>query len=84
MNDDELNLNKRVGKKFKDLRAQVGLDQKHVANLLDIPRSAVSVIESGERHLSVYEFDLLCRLLRVSPNEILGWNRSQVKERVTK
>lgn len=84
MNDDELNLNKRVGKKFKDLRSHVGLDQKHVANLLDIPRSAVSLIESGERHLSVYEFDLLCRLLRVSPNEILGWNRTQAKEQESK
>lgn len=80
VNDDQKALNKKIGKKFKDLRAQVGLDQKHICSVLEIPRSAVSMYESGERYLSVYEFDMLCKLLRISPNEVLGWNRTKVKE----
>ncbi len=75
-------INNRIGKLFKDLRSKVGLDQKHVCQILDIPRSAVSLIESGQRELTVYEFDLICRLLRISPNEVLKWNRSQAKHEV--
>jgi transcriptional regulator with XRE-family HTH domain len=78
----EQNLNLRIGKRFKDLRSQVGLDQQHICQILCIPRSAISLIESGQRELTLYEFDLLCRLFRISPNEVLGWNRSKAKETV--
>lgn len=71
--------NKSIGKKMQNLRSAVGLKQSDVAKLLDIPRTAISLLECGERDLSVYEFNMLCKLYRISPNEILGWNRSKAK-----
>ena len=79
MSDEKL-FNTKIGKKFKELRTSVGLDQKHISTILNIPRSAVSLIESGERGLSVYEFDLLCRVLRSPPNDMLGWSRTKAAE----
>lgn len=68
----------RLGNKLKKLRDQVGLNQQHISTLLEIPRSALALIESGKRPLSIEEFDLICRIYRISPNEILGWNRTKV------
>lgn len=54
-----------VGLRLRDLRVTDGLSQAQVAAALDIPRSAVSLIESGERALASSE---LARL-----NAIYGW-----------
>lgn len=61
------------GSRFKALREKVRLPQDVVARALEIPRSAVSAFELGERDISASELILLCRIYRVSPNEILGW-----------
>lgn len=68
-----------IAANFKALRINVGLNQDLVAKALDIPRTAVVGIESGDREISLKEFDALCRIYRISPNEILGWNRTKAK-----
>lgn len=75
-------LNIRIGKVFKKLRADVGLDQSDVSNMLQIPRTALSLLESGKRDISLSEFDKLCRIYRIAPNDALGWKRTKAKENI--
>ncbi len=46
---------KEIGKRLKKARLEAGLTQEHLANLLDIPISGVSVLESGHRKLDILE-----------------------------
>ncbi len=73
-------LSKTIGSIFKKLRNETGLSQEDVSMFLQIPRTAMTLIESGERELSITEFDYLCRIYRIAPNEILGWNRTKAKD----
>lgn len=61
------------GTRLKRLREKVRLSQEVIARALDIPRSAVTGIEDGSREISAGELITLCRIYRVSPNEILNW-----------
>jgi transcriptional regulator with XRE-family HTH domain len=63
--------------KLKRLREDVDLNQEVVARMLEIPRSAMSAIESGEREVSALELQELCKLYRISPDKILGWREKE-------
>lgn len=63
-----------LGSRLKRLRNAVHMEQDIVARVLEIPRSAVAAIEQGQRDLTVIEFSHLCKLYRVSPNELLNWS----------
>lgn len=66
---------KRVGKRIRDLREAAGMTQELLAAKLqlrgcDITRSAVAKIEVGQRHLYVDEVILIKEILGVTYEEL--------------
>lgn len=61
----------RFGAFMRTVRESVGVSQRDLAKLLNLPQSYVSKIERGERQLQALEFIELCRLLKVDPTETL-------------
>lgn len=53
---------KNVGKNIKVLREKSGLNQKQVAEFLDLDQSMISKIEKGERNISADLIDKLANL----------------------
>ena len=67
---------KKVGKKVRELRKQRGLTQEQLSAQLqtagcDVTRSALAKIEVGQRHLSIDELKLLKELLKVDYADLL-------------
>ena len=61
-----------TGKKLKELRGQQGMSQQELADLLQIPRPAVSAIESGTRKVSSDELVRLAQIFHVSVDYLVG------------
>lgn len=55
---------RRLGKKLRKAREYVGFSQDEVASFLDVPRTAVTNIESGQRKVDVLELKRLADLYR--------------------
>lgn len=53
---------KNVGKNIKNLREKSGLNQKQVAEFLDLDQSMISKIEKGERNISASLIEKLANL----------------------
>ena len=73
-NDTRNNL---CGEKIKEARKKEGLSQEMLAARLqtegvNIERDSVSRIEIGTRFVADYELAALCKILRVSPQYLLG------------
>jgi transcriptional regulator with XRE-family HTH domain len=66
--------NEQLGARLKLLRKKVKIEQEVIAAVLKIPRTAVSAFEAGSRDISAVELLLLCKVYRITPNEILGWD----------
>ncbi|MBQ9941635.1 MAG: helix-turn-helix transcriptional regulator [Christensenellaceae bacterium] len=67
---------KKVGKKVRELRKQRGLTQEQLSAQLqtagcDVTRSALAKIEVGQRHLYIDELKLLKELLKVDYADLL-------------
>jgi Zn-dependent peptidase ImmA (M78 family)/DNA-binding XRE family transcriptional regulator len=60
-----------VGQRLREVRQDAGLSQERVAAALDIPRSAVSLIESGDRALASSELAKLSRVYGWSAEKLL-------------
>lgn len=63
-----------VGTLLRHYRRERGIDQSYLALALGVSQSTYSRIESGRAHLSVVRMAIICRLLGVSPNQLLGWD----------
>ncbi len=61
-----------IGARVRELRKWLRISQTAVGTYLDIPRSAVSALESGKRDLGAQEILMLSNLLRCDPNSLLG------------
>jgi transcriptional regulator with XRE-family HTH domain len=55
-----------LGKRLKEARLFAGLSQNMAAKVLGVPRSTISLIESGKRSLDVLEFKKLAALYQRS------------------
>ena len=65
------------GKRIKDARKNLGLSQENLAARLqvegiNIERDSVSRIEIGTRFVADFELVILCKVLNVSANYLLG------------
>ena len=58
--------------RIRNLREKAGLNQQQLADRLEIPRPAVSAIESGGRKVSADELVVLARLFSVTVDYIVG------------
>ena len=67
------------GERVKKTRKKLGLSQEMLAAKLqvegiNIERDSVSRIEIGTRFVADYELLVLCKILNVSPEYLLGMN----------
>lgn len=60
-----------VGARVREARARSGFNQAQIAAALDIPRSAVSLLEAGERSLASTELARLAQIFGWSVEELL-------------
>jgi transcriptional regulator with XRE-family HTH domain len=61
-----------LAKKIKKYRKDLGLSQKQLAKLLNLPRPSVSHMESGQREVSSSELAELSKIFRVSADDLLS------------
>lgn len=61
------------GQRLKAARQAVKLKQLDVARRLHIPPSTFASYEQGRNDPSLPKLMQLCKVLNVSPNELLGW-----------
>lgn len=62
----------RLAQRLRDAREYLGLSQEFVAEQLQIPRAAVSAIETAKRKVSSLELKQLARLYRRTCGYFLG------------
>ncbi len=65
------NFYKRLGKKIKNLREQVGLSQADLASQLEISRVVVSQIEGGRRKISAEEIACFAKFFNITSDILL-------------
>jgi transcriptional regulator with XRE-family HTH domain len=61
-----------LGVRLKEAREYRGFSQEEVAKYLGVPRSAISLIETGDRRLDVLEIRKLTQLYECSIEELTG------------
>lgn len=67
-----------IGDIVRALRKDKSVSQDQLAQVLDIPRSSVSQIESGSRELSFVEFQKILGLFEVSFNEFISYGKTSI------
>jgi len=60
-----------LGKRLRASRDSVGMSQQEVADRLNLPRTAISLIESGQRQVSTIELTQMATLYHQSVSEFL-------------
>lgn len=63
---------KEIGRRIMELRKAKGLSQDEVARDIEIPRSSLTQIELGSRHINALELHKLSLLLEFSLDELLS------------
>jgi transcriptional regulator with XRE-family HTH domain len=69
-----------LGLRLREAREYRGFSQDDVARQLGVPRSAVSLMESGTRRVEVLELSRLAKLYNCSMAELTGESRSSDAE----
>ena len=62
----------RMGERLKNAREYIGLSQEEVSKAINIPRSALSAIESGLRGVDVLELKALAQIYRLPITHFTG------------
>lgn len=69
----------QIGDRISEFRNKLGLSQIFVSNKLGISRSFYCEIEKNRRRLNIYKLPLLCKILKTTPNKVLGFKRNKVQ-----
>lgn len=64
-----------IGYRLKNRREALGMKREFVASKMDVSTSIVTKWEKGERNIPINRLVELCSILKISPNELLGWER---------
>ena len=64
-----------IGDRLRAARRFLRLRQQTVADHLGMKRQSYVQIEHGKRKLMATEIPPLCNLLRISPNDLLGFSK---------
>ncbi len=75
MFDLEINNKKELGALIKKFREEFEYSQEKIAEKMNLPRSAISLIESGKREISSSELALFAKLFDLSIDELLYKNK---------
>ena len=62
----------KLGKKIKKTREKLGISQKEFAQKLDITNSSLSQYESGDTNIPSQKLVEIAKLLKTTPNDLLG------------
>lgn len=62
----------KLGKKIKKSREKLGISQKEFAQKLDITNSSLSQYESGDTNIPSQKLVEIAKLLKTTPNDLLG------------
>ncbi len=69
-----------IGARIRTLRQQRDLTQTELAKMLGTRQTAVSELERGNRGLTVQQLVKIARVLKASPNEILGEGKNETAQ----
>lgn len=72
---DERTIQAILSERLKEAREYRGLSQEEVARHLSVPRSAVSLIESGSRRVTAAELSRLAKLYQTTMESLAGHDR---------
>ena len=59
-------IEKKVGKRIKDLRNKAGISQMRLANMADLDRTYITSVENGKRNISIINIEKIALALNVS------------------
>jgi len=68
---------KEIGIRLRALRLERGISQVELAKLIGTHQTAVSQVEVGRRGVSLRQIVRVCRVLKVTPDRILGENHDR-------
>lgn len=66
------NLNAYIGKRIKEYRENKGFTQEYMSKELDVATNHYGRIERGENSCTMNNLVIICNLLEVTPNDLLG------------
>ena len=69
---DQETMQNVLGKRLKEEREYRGFSQEEVAGHLGVPRSAISLMESGARRVSAEELGRLAKLYQTTMESLAG------------
>lgn len=70
MKDKKTKTLKKLGDNLRLLRTNNGMSQEKLAELADIHRNFVGLIERGEREVGIYKLIQIAAALKVNPEKI--------------
>jgi DNA-binding XRE family transcriptional regulator len=74
MNNETCESMKEIGNRARIARRFLRLTQQTVADHLGMKRQSYIEIEKGRRRLMATEIPILCNLIRITPNDLLGFD----------
>lgn len=78
----EDNLRREIGTKLREAREYLDLTQKEVSDVLGLSRSAISLIEQGQRRLETLELKQLAELYRRPISDFTGERTGRQPEEI--
>lgn len=66
--------------KIKELRKLRNITQVEMSKELGLSESAYGLYETGRRQMDIDAFVQICKILNVSPNELLGFKETDASE----
>lgn len=71
---------KRINERIKEIREELHLSQEYVAKYMNLNRTAISQIESGNRKISAEELKKFSELFGVTTDELLNGNEEEIPD----
>lgn len=67
----------KLNENIKNFRTFRGIKQQQLADALGKSKSVISNWERGENSPDVESCEKICRILKVTPNELFGWEENR-------
>ena len=78
-----MNTGMNFSESLSKYRKATGISQEKLAEMLGVSRQAVSKWETGETQPEMANLLAICKILKVTPDELLGYESIDRKETVT-
>ncbi|MBP3284235.1 MAG: helix-turn-helix transcriptional regulator [Clostridia bacterium] len=71
---------KKLNERIKKIREELHLSQEYVAKYMNLNRTAISQIESGNRKVSAEELKVFSELFGITADELINGNEERIPE----